>query len=321
MSEEMGNKEIIEKLAIIYDDMSIVLEKISNSLDEINDNTLGLYEDLEDKRGQAIKLMSLYEPTDDLEDINNMKAIRKGIISIVNAAKASMLVENSYDGQRGINKISLGTLIPVFRFKMHHFPKLKSEVFTIQCFNILQNLYDEQTKMIETQLSKSEEAIETLNDDSSNVDTLLGDYKIIDKIYHKVKFSGILGDNYRKFSMQMDNNNDILIEVKNMDESSSVFKAYVDSNENIDNIEFKIESKQNFDIVIDDNSVIELKELQDINSSIKDNLKELKRTMQMLKNKQNSLNEDKGNLDNVRDDFMKNGTEEESSEEMHLQIG
>lgn len=319
MEEAMDNKEIIEKLAVIYDDMSKILEKLSNSLEEITEGTIAMYEELEKGRVEAVKLMGLYEPTDNLEDINNMRSIRKGIITIVNAAKASMLVDNSYDSQRGINKISLGTLIPVVRFRTHHIPKLQNEIFTVQSFNIMQSLYDEQTKIIDTQLEKSKEAEETLKEDLGSIDILLNDYKTVDKIYDNVRIKGILGDNYKKISMQVENNK-IFIEIENMDETINNFTASVDSMDNLDNINFRSETGSTIDISIDDDSVIELKELQDINVSIKDNLSELGKTMQMLEDKKKSLAEDKEDLDAVKDDFMKNGTEEEAEEGVGLRL-
>lgn len=319
MSDEMGNREIIEKLTVIYDDMSKILEKLSNSLDNINDDILKYYEELEKERTKAIELMGLYEHTDDLSDISNMRTIRKGIINIINAAKASMLVDNSYDGQRGINKISLGTLIPLVRFRIHHIPKLKNEIFTIQCFNIMQDLYDEQTKVIDNQLVKSKKAMETLKEDLDSIDVLLNDYEIIDKVYDNIRMSGILGDNYRRFSIQIDDKK-VFVEIENMDESKNNFIAQVDTRDDIEKAKFKLESEYVSDVVIDDDSVIELRELQDINISIKDNLNELDRTMKMLEDKKNLLCEDKENLDTVRDDFMKNGTEEEVNEGVGLRL-
>ncbi|MBP5426550.1 MAG: hypothetical protein J6Y29_01410 [Clostridiales bacterium] len=317
--EAMDNKVIIHELSKIYDDMNVVIEKLSNSSDEIDDDTISMYENINQKRLEAIKLFEQYEPTDDPIDTTNLKTLRKGIMNIVNAAKASMLKENSYDSQRGINRISLSTLIPVFRFELHHIPQLKQEIFTIQCYNLMQSFYEQQTERINTQLEKSKEATKTLNEDQTSITTLLNDYTTIEKIYKNVTVSGILTKDYKKFSLKIDNKNSILLEVENMDDSINNFIAHVNTIEEVENAKFEPNNKD-INLIIDDDSVIELDELKEISESITQNLKELQETVLMLKDKKVLLDKDKENLDKVKDDFMKNGTELEMNENGGLRM-
>ena len=71
---------------------------------------------------------------------------------------------------------------------------------------------------------------------------------------------------------------------------------------------------------VDQDSIIRLKDLKEIASNIDDNLKELDQSVGFLNKKLQQLEDDKKALDTVRDDFMKNGTENESREGGELRL-
>ena len=311
---EISNAEIIEKLAYIYEDMNNHIEKVQNVIDDPSisrDALIEAYNGINDRRKEAQKLLAEYEPTDDPIETNNIRTLRKGFLNIINTAKASMLVENSYDNQRGINKMSLDTLIPVFSFKVHHAPNLQDEIFMISCFSGFEDLYNEQSELASVQIDKSNEAKESLNTDLDNVNLLLNDYKIVNHIYQEMKKNNLIDNNYDNIIIQIEQGkNRIISQIYKEGEK----KTYITTYNNLDNLEdenIKFNEKDLKKVVIEEDNIIKLRELQEIDGSIKDALKDLDTSLDSLSKKMEQLEEDKKALDVVRDDFMKNGTEKQ----------
>lgn len=315
---ENNNTEIIEKLAYIYEEMNNCIEKVQSVLDDTSmdrEVLVDAYKGINEKRKEALQLISQYQPTDDPVETNNMKTLRKGFLNIINTAKASMLVENSYDNQRGINKMSLDTLIPVFSFKLHHAPNMQEEIFMISCFSDFEDLYKEQSELASVQIDKSKEARESLSSDLENVNLLLDDYEVVNHIYQEMIKNRLITNNYENIVIQVEQNkNRVVSQIYSPNEDIRTYIATYSNIEKLGKTSLKFVEKELKNLVVEEDNIIKLKELKEIDGSIKDALKDLDTSLDTLSKKMEQLEEDKKALDVVRDDFMKNGTEHQSNE-------
>ena len=250
-----------------------------------------------------------------------MKTLRKGFLNIINTAKASMLLDNSYENQRSINKMSLETLIPVISFKFHHANKFQDEIFMLDSFAEFENIYHQQVDTANMQLNKSKEIKESLNVDLENINILLDDYKITSNIYDILEKKGLLSENYKDVFIEIEpDSKKITVQIEDYDGIKKQLKtSFLDINNLSDkNLQFKEQIFKNLEI--DEDSIIRLKELKEISSDIGDNLKELDESVGFLNNKLKQLEDDKKALDTIKDDFMKNGTQSEQKEGEELRL-
>ncbi len=309
----MDNKEVIDKLIEKYDEMNAYLENMQKLMktDESNkDDIIELYKKINEVRNKARDLIGEYTPTDDVGETKDMKTLRKGFLAIINTVKASMLVENSYEGQRGINRLPLEILIPVIAFKLHHLPNSNDEIYTSQYFIGIEGICEEQTGLINKQIVKSEEAKNTLEEDLKNVDLLLNDYGTASNIYKGLDSDGLLNDCEKVFIQIEPEKKRILSKVQLRNTSSRLFNASLEDVSDLNNEKFEFKTSSDFDIKITDDSIISIGELQEINDDINSNLEKLQETIDMLKKKLILLEDDKKNLEKVRDEFMKNTAQE-----------
>ena len=314
----MDNKEVIDKLIEKYDEMNAYLENMQKLMktDESNkDDIIELYKKINEVRNKARDLIGEYTPTDDVGETKDMKTLRKGFLAIINTVKASMLVENSYEGQRGINRLPLEILIPVIAFKLHHLPNSTDEIYTSQYFIGIEGICEEQTGLINKQIVKSEEAKNTLEEDLKNVDLLLNDYGTASNIYKGLDSDGSLNDCEKVFIQIEPEKKRILSKVQLRNTSPRLFNANLEDVSDLNNEKFEFKTSSDFDIKITDDSIISIGELQEINDDINSNLEKLQDTIDMLKKKLILLEDDKKNLEKVRDEFMKNTAQENANQQ------
>lgn len=308
-----SNLEIIEKLANIYEEMNSYIEKVQSVLDSPDTDKEILvesYKGINDRRKEAQSLLAKFEATDDPVESDNIRTLRKGFLNIINTAKASMLVENSYDNQRGINKMSLDTLIPVVNFKIHHAPNVRDEVFMINCFSGFENLYKEQTELASVQIDKSKEAKDSLSSDLENINLLLNDYDVINHIYKEIVRNKLLMSNYENIIIQIEQDKERV--VSQIHYPKGKVKTYIATFNDINKLgsaKLNFKEKELKNMAVDEDNIIKLKELREIDENIKDALKDLDTSLESLSKKVELLEQDKKALDDVKDDFMKNGTE------------
>ena len=281
----MDNKEVIDKLIEKYDEMNAYLENMQKLMktDESNkDDIIELYKKINEVRNKARDLIGEYTPTDDVGETKDMKTLRKGFLAIINTVKASMLVENSYEGQRGINRLPLEILIPVIAFKLHHLPNSTDEIYTSQYFIGIEGICEEQTGLINKQIVKSEEAKNTLEEDLKNVDLLLNDYGTASNIYKRLDSDGLLNDCEKVFIQIEPEKTRILSKVQLRNTSPRLFNANLEDVSDLNNEKFEFKTSSDFDIKITDDSIISIGELQEINDDINSNLEKLQEKSRLL---------------------------------------
>ena len=300
----------------VYNEMNGYLERMQALMGDASsdkDEVIDMYRNIDSTRNNALEIMRYYKPTDDVTETKNMKTLRNGFLAIINTVKASMLVDNSYEGQRGINRLSLETLIPVMAFKLHHMPNSSEEIYTSQYFLAVESVCEEQIGLINDQITKTKEAQDTLAEDAKNVDVLFGDYESVSKVYKKLKSKG-LTDGSNKILIQIEpGNKRILSKIQLKNSSTNRFNASLNDIENLDGEKIDFKSDNTFDIQISDDIVISIGELNEINDDINENIKKLDDTIDMLKKKLAVLEDDKKRMSEVRDDFLKNSAQEGSN--------
>lgn len=313
----MSNKEIIDKLIEVYNEMNDYLERMQALMGDASsdkDEIIDMYRNIDSTRNKALEIMRYYKPTDDVTETKNMKILRSGFLAIINTVKASMLVDNSYEGQRGINRLSLEVLIPVMAFKLHHMPNSSEEIYTSQYFLAVESVCEEQIGLINDQIIKTKEAQDTLEEDAKNVDVLFGDYESVNKVYKKLKSKGLANDS-KKILIQIEpEKKRILVKVQLKDSSTKRFNVNLKDVNNLDEEKLDLESDDTVDFHISDDIIISIVELNEINNDINENLKKINETIDMLKKKVALLEYDKKRMAEVRDEFLKNSEQGKSAQ-------